>query len=290
MARYLTLSPTICSVLMGSSLIQRHEQSEIKDTRGEARKQLRDAVKDLRVVVGTEKGTVLKGCRPTKQLFVNRLERCSTDTVKKYMISKGVTPRDVHCTSKESWLNASFRLTVVATDMDRVFDAHFWPVGVRCREWLPNASNKRRASVSTCDDPQDDPLRRITLEWKTPKIMITPLMTPPLMTPSLMTPPLMTPLMMWTTITAMDSCTRLRLITWNFRGHRMDRMEYIHTLMCRCDVLFIQEHWFLDADICKISEHVDNVEVIGVSGMDDSRLISVPAMMLIGVYSPVQAQ
>ncbi|ELU06049.1 hypothetical protein CAPTEDRAFT_188576 [Capitella teleta] len=59
--------------------------------RDEARMQLRDAAKDLRVVVGTEKGTVLKGCRPTKQLFVNRLERCSTDTVKKYMISKGVT-------------------------------------------------------------------------------------------------------------------------------------------------------------------------------------------------------
>ncbi|ELU00559.1 hypothetical protein CAPTEDRAFT_211382 [Capitella teleta] len=116
--------------------------------RDEARKQLRNAAKDLRVVVGTEKGTVLNCCRPTKQLFVNHLERCSMDTVKKYMISKGVTPRDVHCTctSKESWLNASFRLTVVATDMDR------YVVGNGCQMH----QNKRQASVSTCDDPQDD--------------------------------------------------------------------------------------------------------------------------------------
>lgn len=82
--------------------------------------------------------------------------------------------------------------------------------------------------------------------------------------------PKMTPL---TTLAMADN--NLRVMTWNSRGHRMDRLEYIRKLMCLCDVLFIQvEHWFLDADISNITEYVDNVEVVGVSGMDESRLVS----------------
>ncbi|ELT96286.1 hypothetical protein CAPTEDRAFT_185528 [Capitella teleta] len=35
-----------------------------------------------------------------------------------------------------------------------------------------------------------------------------------------------------------------------------------------------KEHWYLDTDISKIAQYIDNVEVVGVSGMEDSQLIS----------------
>ncbi|ELT89262.1 hypothetical protein CAPTEDRAFT_212806 [Capitella teleta] len=35
-----------------------------------------------------------------------------------------------------------------------------------------------------------------------------------------------------------------------------------------------EEHWYLDTDISKIAQYIDNVEVVGVSGMEDSQLIS----------------
>ena len=65
----------------------------------------------------------------------------------------------------------------------------------------------------------------------------------------------------------------LRLCTWNSRGHRYDRLEYMQKLMNKCDLLFVQEHWYLDADINKIAQHINDVEVVGVSGMDESQLI-----------------
>ncbi|ELU03828.1 hypothetical protein CAPTEDRAFT_195283 [Capitella teleta] len=35
-----------------------------------------------------------------------------------------------------------------------------------------------------------------------------------------------------------------------------------------------QEHLYLDTDISKIAQYIDNVEAVGVSGMEDSQLIS----------------
>jgi hypothetical protein len=48
----------------------------------------------------------------------------------------------------------------------------------------------------------------------------------------------------------------------------------MNKLMNICDVLLVQEHWYLDTDISKIAQYIDNVEVVGVSGMENSQLIS----------------
>jgi hypothetical protein len=56
------------------------------------------------MVVGTATNTTVKGARPTKRLFVHNLEKCSSEDIKQLMKAKGVTPRDVFCTSKENKL------------------------------------------------------------------------------------------------------------------------------------------------------------------------------------------
>ena len=70
------------------------------------------------------------------------------------MQKKGVNPKDVYKTSKENWLNASFRITVVEDDFEKVFSESFWPKGVRCREWL---SSSPRAQQQTQQDEAPSP-------------------------------------------------------------------------------------------------------------------------------------
>ena len=125
--------------------------------RAKERKQMREAAKELKTVVGTgNDSSEIQSCRATKQLFVHRLERCTTESIKKYMLKKGVTPRDVHRTSKEDWLNASFKLTVLKTDVEKIFDACFWPDGVRCREWLPRIPKVPTPDAAPIDEPPKD--------------------------------------------------------------------------------------------------------------------------------------
>ncbi len=40
------------------------------------------------------------------------------------------------------------------------------------------------------------------------------------------------------------------------------------------DILLIQEHWCHEADINRIVDNMDNVQITGVSGMDSNVLLS----------------
>jgi hypothetical protein len=59
----------------------------------------------------------------------------------------------------------------------------------------------------------------------------------------------------------------LTMCSYNSRGHSADRLAYMERLMDSCDLLLIQEHWFHQNDIHKLSRSEDYV-VTGVSGMD----------------------
>ena len=67
---------------------------------------------------------------------------------------------------------------------------------------------------------------------------------------------------------------KLKLASWNMRGHREDRLLYLRTLMSQCDLLFLQEHWCLDQEIQFLTRYVDDANVIGISSIDESQLLS----------------
>ena len=67
--------------------------------------------------------------------------------------------------------------------------------------------------------------------------------------------------------------TKLKFCTYNCKGHGPDRIEYIKRLMCKCDILLLQEHWYIESDLCKLSESIGNVNVTGVSGVNERKLL-----------------
>ena len=108
-------------------------------SKSSARKRVRVAAKKLPSVVGTRTGTELKGCGPIKQLFMYGVDNLCTDAdLKEYMCKSKVVPKEVRRVSKETWLRASFKVTVSADDIGKTSEGNFWPEGVMCREWLRN--------------------------------------------------------------------------------------------------------------------------------------------------------
>lgn len=67
--------------------------------------------------------------------------------------------------------------------------------------------------------------------------------------------------------------TTMKFMSYNSRGHGKDRLDYIQHLMSNCDILFLQEHWFLEKDIKSLELYINDVHVYGVSGMNDHQLL-----------------
>ena len=67
--------------------------------------------------------------------------------------------------------------------------------------------------------------------------------------------------------------TNLRIATYNSRGHGVDRINYIQSLMLHNDVVLIQEHWYNDANINQLESLISGISVIGISGMKEDELL-----------------
>ena len=67
--------------------------------------------------------------------------------------------------------------------------------------------------------------------------------------------------------------TNLRIATYNSRGHGVDRISYIQSLMLHNDVVLIQEHWYNDANINQLESLISGISVIGISGMKEDELL-----------------
>jgi len=65
-----------------------------------------------------------------------------------------------------------------------------------------------------------------------------------------------------------------KICSFNSKGHRIDKIDYMKHLLTQCDVLLLQEHWYLERDIQLLEGLLGNVQVYGVSGMDDNELLS----------------
>ena len=73
--------------------------------------------------------------------------------------------------------------------------------------------------------------------------------------------------------TFMGSTPNLTLCTFNCRGHRQDKIDYVKKIMTSCDVLFLQEHWLFTENVPFFVEKIGNVNVHATSGMDETQLL-----------------
>ena len=74
-------------------------------------------------------------------------------------------------------------------------------------------------------------------------------------------------------LSAISLKSELTLCSYNSRGHSDETVQYVKSLMTRCDVLLIQEHWLFNSELSDLESKIGNVFVTGISGMSDSELL-----------------
>lgn len=123
-----------------------------------ARKQVREATKKLRVVVGKATNATVRSSKPVKHVFVYHVDKeVDAAAISEYMKSQRVTVRDIRNTAKDSLFTNSFKISVNSDDIDTVFNEEFWPDGVRCREWISHVPTRQpRESVAENAVQMDD--------------------------------------------------------------------------------------------------------------------------------------
>ena len=47
---------------------------------------------------------------------------------------------------------------------------------------------------------------------------------------------------------------------------------YIRKLLVEADIVLLQEHWLLGSELAGFGEKIGNVNIIGISGMDQGKL------------------
>ena len=67
--------------------------------------------------------------------------------------------------------------------------------------------------------------------------------------------------------------TKIRIATYNSKGHGTDRIDYMKQLLYSNDVLFIQEHWYFESGITDFEAQLDGFSVLGISGIDESEVL-----------------
>ena len=66
--------------------------------------------------------------------------------------------------------------------------------------------------------------------------------------------------------------TSLAIGTYNVHGANEVTLSYINRVMPDFDILFVQEHWLHKSQMHLFEDHIDNVHVLGVSGMSDEQI------------------
>jgi len=73
---------------------------------------------------------------------------------------------------------------------------------------------------------------------------------------------------------ANTSTTSLAIISFNCRGFNSIKSQYIASLMSKCSILYLQEHWLADTQMSLLGNVCSDVSYTGVSGFDNSDILS----------------
>jgi len=71
----------------------------------------------------------------------------------------------------------------------------------------------------------------------------------------------------------MASHNILRVMSYNSRGMNVVKIEYLKSLLSTCDLLFLQEHWFCDAQVQSLSSINSDFLSCGVCGFDSQTVL-----------------
>ena len=72
---------------------------------------------------------------------------------------------------------------------------------------------------------------------------------------------------------AQPNIALLNIISYNMKGHAIDRASYVKSLLNVSDFVFVQEHWYLNSEITEFCNYFSHSHVVAVSGVDDDELL-----------------
>ena len=75
------------------------------------------------------------------------------------------------------------------------------------------------------------------------------------------------------TLSMNTSQHKLRICSFNSKGHGSDKISYMQKLMKECDILMVQEHWYFEKDLKVFQNLIGNVHMHGISGMNEDDLL-----------------
>ena len=70
------------------------------------------------------------------------------------------------------------------------------------------------------------------------------------------------------------SDSSLVIATYNCRGLRDDKREFVFQLLSRADVLFVQEHWMSDEQLDNFQSQYSDFYMHGICGFESSNILS----------------
>ena len=100
----------------------------------------------------TGKGTQFKslkvGAEPNRDIYVSRVCLTTTqDDVREFLNNEDIEIRDLDVISDPKWLTKSFKVTVAASQLQKVLDAN-WPEGICVRRFFPPRSKSAAANTT----------------------------------------------------------------------------------------------------------------------------------------------
>jgi len=76
------------------------------------------------------------------------------------------------------------------------------------------------------------------------------------------------------TVLVMADLIHLTVTSYNCRGFNNSKIMYIQALLSKATVLFLQEHWLADGQLCKLGDIDSNYVFNAVSGFDSTEVLS----------------
>ena len=60
----------------------------------------------------------------------------------------------------------------------------------------------------------------------------------------------------------------LKIISYNSKGHNIDKLEYIKKMLKFNDIVLVQEHWLQKGQLHMFEQNISGIQSHNVSGMD----------------------
>jgi hypothetical protein len=73
-----------------------------------------------------------------------------------------------------------------------------------------------------------------------------------------------------------NKSTQLKTSTFNCRGFNSTKCSYIASVMSKCNIMFLQEHWLSDIQLHALNFILESVSLHAMSGFDNTEILAGP--------------